>query len=118
MRVLVLAISVVFLMTGSALAQSKCDSGKLKEAGKKVFCKAKVYSKAAKKAEAPDAAKLTKCTDKFAAKCDKNETRGDCSVTGNCAALEIIADGCVDAVLDEVASPSGAFVELDADLLN
>jgi hypothetical protein len=107
MRTLALVGLLGFLVAlpGVAAAQSKCDSGKLKNTGKKLFGKEKVYSKAFKKNEAPDGAKLTKTETKFGDKCAKDETQGDCSATGNCAALEALADGCVTAINDEIANP-------------
>jgi hypothetical protein len=108
MRNLAIAIGLlgVFAVApGIVQAQSKCDSGKLKNTGKKLFGKEKVHSKAFKKNEAPDGAKLTKATTKFSDKCAKDETRGDCTATGNCAALEALADGCVTAINDEIANP-------------
>ena len=98
MRTLLLALTIgfAFSFSGVALAQSKCDAGKAKEVGKKVSCKMKVHAKAAQKAEPLDAAKLTKCETKFMEKCEKAETKGDCSALGNCAALEVVVDTSVD----------------------
>jgi hypothetical protein len=78
-----------------AAAQSSCDAGKLKEYGKKVFCLEKVDSQAAKKGLPPDAAKEQKCIDKFAEKCAKAESKGDCTgAVKSCADLMTEADAC------------------------
>ena len=94
---------------GVALAQSKCDSGVSKAAGKKVKCKMYVIAKGQAKGTPPDAFKLAKCEEKFDKACLKAQARGDCaSQTQPCAAIEAEADACV-LILDE--SPSGAFLE-------
>jgi hypothetical protein len=52
------AVGALFILAGAgtAGAQSKCDAGKLKEYGKKVFCLAKLDAKAAKKGIIVDSA--------------------------------------------------------------
>jgi hypothetical protein len=94
-----------------AFAQSKCDSGITKAAGKKVACKDGVFSKAQKKGTAPDIEKLHKCEDKFTKACVKAKGAGDCNVQqGSCANIEATADSCAQD-LSSSSSPSGAFLE-------
>jgi len=94
---------------GVVLAQSKCDQGISKAAGKKVQCKMNVIAKAQHKNLAPDSVKLGKCEEKFDKACLKAQGKGDCSAqTQTCAAIESEADNCV-AILD--GSPSGAFLD-------
>ena len=109
MRAAVIVAVLSLMVGGTALAQSKCDSGVTKAAGKKVACKASVISKAQKKGTSPDSAKLAKCEDKFNKACTKAKGAGDCSVQPqSCTAIEAEADTCV-ATLS--GSPSGAFLE-------
>jgi len=111
MRAAVVAAVLSLMVGGTALAQSKCDSGVTKAAGKKVACKASVISKAQKKGTSPDPAKLTKCEDKFTKACNKAKSAGDCSAQlQSCTAIETEADTCV-ATLSSGSSPSGAFLE-------
>ena len=94
---------------GVSLAQSKCDQGISKAAGKKVYCKLKVIAKGQVKGEAADPIKLTKCEEKFDKACVKAQSKGDCAEqTQPCLAIELEADACV-AILD--GSPSGAFLD-------
>jgi len=94
-----------------AFAQSACDSGVTKAAGKKVACKDGVISKAQKSGGAPDPAKLTKCEAKFDKACQKAKAKGDCvAQQGTCAGVEASADSCA-ATLAASSSPSGAFLE-------
>ena len=107
---IVAGLGFVLVAGGVALAAgpSKCDSGITKAAGKKVSCKAGVYSKAQAKNTTPDPTKLAKCESKFGAACSKAQGRGDCMVqTGTCAAKEAAADACAAQM---AASPSGAFL--------
>jgi len=103
-----LALGLAIGGTASA-AGSKCDSAITKAAGKKVACKAGVNSTAQKKGEAPDSAKLAKCTDKFDKACTKAKMGTDCSAQSqSCAAIEAEADTCVTTIS---SSPSSAFLE-------
>jgi hypothetical protein len=113
MRKLSIALAVMFAVgaSGMAFAQSACDSGITKAAGKKVACKDGVISKAQKSGGAPDPAKLTKCEDKFTKACTKAQAKADCAVqTGSCASIEADADACALG-LSTSSSPSGAFLE-------
>jgi len=92
------AFFLTFALSSGAWAQSKCDAGKLKEYGKKIYCLAKLDSKAAKTGTAIDSAKETKCHDKFAEKCAKAEQKGDCTAAvKSCGDLTTEADLCRDA---------------------
>ena len=110
MRAFAIMAGLAFALAigGTASAQSKCDAGITKAAGKKVFCKAKVNSKAQKNGTTPDAAKLTKCEDKFTKDCNKAQGQGDCQTQLQpCPLIEAEVDTCVAAI----SSPSGAFVD-------
>src|SRR5262245_47229471 len=50
---------------GIALAQSRCDSGISKAAGRKVKCKMDVVARAQLRGVTPDAVKLAKCEHRF-----------------------------------------------------
>jgi len=113
MRKLSIALAVMFAVgaSGMAFAQSACDSGVTKAAGKKVACKDGVFSKAQKSGGAPDVAKLHKCEDKFTKGCVKAKAKGDCVVqAGSCASIETDADTCATGLASS-SSPSGAFLE-------
>ena len=91
---------------GVALAQSKCDQGISKAAGKKVKCKMYVIAKGQAKGTPPDAVKLAKCEDKFEKACLKAQAKGDCQAqTQPCLAIELEADACV-AILDAIPQRS------------
>jgi hypothetical protein len=111
MRAMVMAAVLSLMVGGSALAQSKCDSGVTKAAGKKAACKAGVNAKAQKKGTTPDAGKLVKCQDKFDKACNKAKNAGDCvTQLQTCSAVEAEVDTCV-ATLIAGGSPSGAFLD-------
>jgi hypothetical protein len=94
---------------GTALAQSKCDAGLTKAAGKKVACKAGVVAKAQGKGATPDGAKLSKCEAKYQKACGKAQQKGDCTAqTQSCAQIEAEVDACVG---DLQGSASGAFLD-------
>ena len=93
--VALVATIAIISASAPAWAQSKCDAGKLKEFGKKVFCLAKVDSKAAKSGVPIDVTKEAKCFSKFSTKCARAEQQGDCSAAvKNCADLMVEADAC------------------------
>jgi len=113
MRKLSIALAVLFAVgaSGMAFAQSACDSGVTKAAGKKVACKDGVFSKAQKSGSVPDPVKLHKCEDKFTKGCVKAKAKGDCNVQqGSCASVEASADTCATDLATS-SSPSGAFLE-------
>jgi cysteine-rich repeat protein len=90
----------------------KCESAKVNEVAKKAKCVANVSSKAIKKSEAVDAAKLGKCSTKFNEKFVKSETKaaGACPTNGDASTIEGLVDGCVNAVvvnLGGVPGPGG-----------
>jgi hypothetical protein len=73
-------MAVIFLsvtVTYAADPAVKCESGKLKEAGKYGNCRLKADSKAVKKGEAAD---YTKCESKFADKWTKTETKAGAGI--------------------------------------
>jgi hypothetical protein len=84
-------------MGSTAYAQSSCDAGITKAVARKVSCKLRLYAAAQKTGRAADAAKLTKCEEKFAASCAKAQSKNDCQAqTSSCAAIEAKADAAVD----------------------
>jgi hypothetical protein len=112
MRFLVIGAVMAFAVAnaGVALAQSKCDAGVTKAAGKKAACKAGVIAKAQQKGTTPDAAKLAKCAAKFDKACNKakGNTKSPCSAqTQACSAIEAEVDACVASIS---GSPSAAFL--------
>jgi len=110
MRLVAIGAMLTFAVAtgGMALAQSKCDSGMTKAAGKKAACKAGVVAKGQSKGTAPDSAKLAKCETKYNKACTKAQAKGYCSAqTQTCAQVEAEVDACVT---DISGSPSGAFL--------
>jgi hypothetical protein len=107
MGIAIVALSLA--ASGVATADSKCDAGVTKAAGKKVACKANVIAKSQKTGDPVDNAKLSKCESKFLDKCAKEQARGDCiEQTQPCSAIEAEADACV---ADISGSPSAAFLD-------
>src|SRR5690242_16256631 len=93
---LVSVLALCSIGPAESAAQSRCDAGITKAAGKKVLCKSKVYARAQHMGTAPDAAKLTQCENKFAAACAKAQAAGDCAQQiVDCANLETELDTCV-----------------------
>ena len=88
----------------------KCESLKLKFSAKQAKCRGNVFSKSMKKVEAPDAAKLAKCDDKFNLGFAKAEEKGgvDCPTIGDAATIEAILDACIDDVRDDLGGAPGA----------
>src|SRR5262245_2479322 len=98
-------VALSLALGGVAQAQSSCDAGITKAAGKKVACKTKVIAKAQETGSAPDTTKLARCETKFALSCARAQSDGDCAAQNQeCAAIEAAADGWVDSL-------SGAFVQ-------
>ena len=84
------ALSAVLLLAGSAGALTpaqKCQSGKLKVAGKYDFCRLKAEAKAAQTASTPD---FTKCDPKFTDKWASTELAGggQCPSNGDATAIQ------------------------------
>src|SRR4029453_2318717 len=103
-------LAVHLAMGGGAQAQSKCDSGISKAAGKKVNCKLKEIAKAQKKGTAPDPAKLAKCEEKFDKGCVKAQEIGDCTAqTQTCAAIEAEADASVATLAGSTSAPPATY---------
>ena len=83
MAVLVGLVFTFTPLTATALDPApKCESGKLKEAGKYSFCRLKADAKGVKKSKLPD---YFKCADKFTTKWDKLELKaaGQCPSNGD-----------------------------------
>lgn len=84
--------------------EAKCQSRKVKEAGKYVDCRFKTSFKALKKGVAPD---FTRCESKLASKWSKLE--GDpsrpCSTTGDLTSLQSASDACHAAITGSLAGP-------------
>ena len=91
---------------GIALAQSKCDQGVSKAAGKKVKCKMDVIAKGQ---VTPDAVKLAKCEEKFDKACLKAKARPIAPLRRNRARPSSSRPTRASLILD--GSPSGAFLE-------
>src|SRR4029453_17459642 len=90
-------VALSLALSGVAQAQSSCDAGVTKAAGKKVACKTKVIAKAQQRGVAVDTVKLAKCESKFTSSCTKAQSKGDCTAqTQPCDAIEATADACVD----------------------
>ena len=99
--------ALVALSAGSAHAQAKCQSAKIKASGKKASCLLGVHSKAVSKNLAPDGAKLAACVAKFNAAFTKAEL-GTCSTTSDASAIESMVDSFVNSTVADVAGPAPA----------
>jgi len=77
-------------------AEAKCDSKKIKTAGKYLACVYGTRSKATAKGLAPD---YTKCDEKLTKSIDSSNAKGPCSATGDLSAIKALADGCLAATL-------------------
>ncbi len=118
---LVLASIAVLVLSATAQAQNKCDSGKLKCIEKKTSCLLKVRAAALQKGGAPDAGKLTLCQTKFddpgkgcIAKLEAKQILGKpetvCTVTGDVTTLESAVDDFVASAIDLVTGVKRVFV--------
>jgi cysteine-rich repeat protein len=98
-------------LTASAVDPGpKCESSKVKAAGKNAKCQANVFSKSIKKAEAPEAAKLTKCSEKILSAFTKADDKGgiDCPTTGDGPTIEALVDACIADVITDLGGAPGA----------
>jgi cysteine-rich repeat protein len=88
----------------------KCEAAKLGASAKQPKCRAGVFAKSISKAEAPDAAKLAKCDDKFDGGFSKAEEKGgfDCPTTGDGPAIEGLLDACIDGIVTDLGGAPGA----------
>jgi hypothetical protein len=94
--VLVCALAVCSIGAAESAAQSRCDAGITKAAGKKLLCKSKVHARAQRAGTEPDAGKLAQCEEKFAAACAKAQAAGDCAQQiVDCSRFETELDTCV-----------------------
>jgi cysteine-rich repeat protein len=91
--------------SGTAGAQSKCSSGKVKASGKKAAARTGCYAKAVTKGLAVDAGCLQKATDKFTKAFTKAESKGDCLSTGDLAAIEAKVDAFAADVAADLGGP-------------
>jgi hypothetical protein len=101
------AMAAMFSFTITSTTQAadpavKCESGKLKEAGKYASCRMKADSKAVKKGEMPD---YTKCESKFSDKWSKTESKADgaCPSNGDEEAVEAAITTCMGDVATGIA---------------
>ena len=99
--------ALVALSAGSAHAQAKCQSAKIKATGKKASCLLGVHSKAVAKNLPPDGAKIAACVSKFNASFTKAEL-GTCSTTSDASAIESMVDSFVNDTVADVAGPAPA----------
>jgi hypothetical protein len=79
---------------------SQCESGKLKAAGKSAACALTCAGKAVVAGAPIDAECAAKCAATLATAFAKSETKGDCTATGDAAAVGASADGFAAAVVD------------------
>ena len=108
-------VAVTALVTVSALAVDpaiKCESGKLKEAGKYTGCVLSVDSKAVKRGLSPD---YSKCESRFTAKWNKIELKGAglCPSSGDDLLVKTEADtfaSSIRSLLEPHASPAAVAV--------
>ena len=87
----------------------KCEAAKLNEAAKKAKCVAFQSSKAIKKSEAVDAAKLDKCSTKFGQKFSAAESKaaGACPTNGDASSIESLVDNCINDVIADLGGVPG-----------
>jgi len=91
-----LPFTAVTMTAESASAQSKCDAGKAKAAGKKTAAKANCHAKAYTKGVAVDPECLAKAEGKFDTAFSKAVAAGDCSSSSDAASVEALVDSCID----------------------
>jgi hypothetical protein len=109
----VAAMTLGSMGAGAVTATEKCESDKVKTAGKYAFCRMKADSKAIKKNVAPD---YTKCVAKYAliwAKVEGN-AGGACPVTGDEAAIDAQTTECADGLTAAIGGnpPVGCVADL------
>jgi hypothetical protein len=116
LKKLVLAVGLVAFVfsVAPAFAQTsqKCRANKTKCVCKKVCDKFKALAKnEAKPDPAKLAAAISKLEGKFTSCVGKAEAKGSCPSGVSTLLLEAKVNAFVDSVLNEIGSPSGAFVE-------
>jgi hypothetical protein len=110
MRALAVIALSLFVLSGHASAQSKCDADKIKAGAKKFSCKAGIVAKARSKGVIVDSAKFAACDAKFGKSCTKAESGADCTgQTPTCAAIELYVD---NSLRTFACQPSGAPCDL------
>ena len=105
-KVVALAAGALFLVAGTASAQSamnKCQGSKIKDAGKKAACLAGLQAKVAGSGATLDPAKVAKCEAKVGVAYGKLEGKGGCGTTGDATAIENKVDAFVDDLVTELA---------------
>lgn len=90
---------------------AKCQSSKMREAGKYLDCRLKALAKGITKALPPD---FSKCEEKLATKFTKLELK-TCSTTGDQAAIKADLDACYDAVASAIDDIPDPVVEISQD---
>ena len=116
-RNLALALGLgMFLMAGisyaGVLPENKCKDSKLKGTGKKAYDLLKAFGKNIKKN--PDTKlddNISKAESKFTKAFTKAEDKEGCLTTADSGTIELKVDAFVMDVIDELASPSGAFID-------
>lgn len=97
-------------------AQAKCDSKKIKTAGKYLACVYGTRAKATSKGLIPD---FTKCNDKLKKGIDKSNIKGPCSGVDDLDAIQTRADQCAaETVFDGTTPPRSRTYTLDCVVLN
>jgi hypothetical protein len=85
------------LSGASVQAQSSCDAGITKAAGKTVACQLDVIARAQKRGATVNTAELARCTTKFASSCTRAQATGGCTAqTQPCDAIEVTAGAWID----------------------
>ena len=97
------------LAAGAIDPGPKCEAAKLKTSAKQPKCRANVFAKSIGKVEAPDAAKLAKCDDKFNGGFTKADDKGglNCPTSGDAAAIESLLDACLDGIVADLGGAPG-----------
>jgi len=86
---------------------SKCQSAKLKAAGKGAQCLLRLAAKEAKTGTAADPLKLQKCRDKLAAAYAKAESKPPCATVGDAPAIQAAVDALLADVEPALTAPGG-----------
>jgi hypothetical protein len=86
---------------------SKCQSAKIKAAGKKARCLLGLEAKAASSGVGPDAGKVAKCRSKFSSSFAKAQRKTDCRTGADRNPIEAKVDAFIDDVLCELGPACG-----------
>ncbi len=106
---LVVVVGITFQPATALDPAPKCEAAKLKASAKKAKCVAHVSSKAIRKSEAADAAKLGKCSTKFNDKFVRSEAKasGACPTNGDASSIEGLIDNCIDGLIADLGGVPG-----------